>query len=138
MPVTENLTQQTTGATEKAAQPVKNNKQAVEVSAGLLEDSAHGQMTVRGWNKMTQDFQKDLLLFKITQEATLKIEWSTLPDNLQDAFKEVLGTLKNKGEHHESETDGECFVFGFADEGVNISAVCTELNGRVAFFYKEV
>ncbi len=136
MQATENLTQPTTGATKKSAPPVKNKKRTVAVSPALLEDSSE-QQVVKGWRKLKQDFEKDLLLFKITPEITVKMEWTTLPDSLQTAFMEVLNTLKNKGEQYDSEIEGECFVFGFTDESVTISAVCTALNGKVAFFYKE-
>lgn len=118
---------------------VKGKKiEKAAIATGLLDRRENSQKeVVRGWKKIKGAVAQDLLVFKITQEVTLKMEWTALPENIQTAFTDVLTTVKNKGEVYDTETDGECFVFGFTDETVNLSAVCTMLNGKVAFFYKE-
>lgn len=122
---------------KSAQQPAKARKKENAAESLAPGAAAEKNVQVPGWKKLAEKVDADLLLFKITPTETLKIDWESLTDNIKTAFQDVLDTVQDKGEVYDSETEGECFVFGFSDEGVHLSAVCTTLNGKVAFFYKE-
>lgn len=136
MPVTQRSSASQSVKNKKTA-PLLNGSKAAGSAERFIADSADGNVEVRGWKKIKQDMAQNILLFKITHDETLKMEWENLPGGVQNAFNDVLATLKDKTTSVESETEGECFVFSFSDDQIQISAICAELNGKVAFFFKE-
>jgi len=134
MQVTEQITGK--GAAKAKVTPPKNAGRQRDNAPPAFWEKGEKQVA-SGWKKMNEQMECNLLLFQITQKGTLKIEWTNLSEGVQKAFQEVLDTMCCKGETV-SETEGECFVFGYSDEAVNLSAVCTALNGKTAFFFKEI
>lgn len=130
MPVADKLTHESAGV--KKTPPSPKRKTFIP-----SDDSVSDNQTVLGWNKLKQAAETDLLVFKLTKQQTVRMEWSGLSEAVQTAFQDVLHTVTHKGETFDTETEGECFVFGFSDECVQLSAICTVLNGKIAFFFKE-